>query len=568
MAAKQRLLFNVLYRHAPRVFHRLHHQHRHHHHSRRNNSAAAWASSPWVRGLLAFSLALLHIGALYFLISKAAVRGFAWQRSFFRAVVSEWLSDFLVVQVGEIAIIDFWLVRTYLASEMARAMRQVVRAGTAASEGIRAVDRARERERVQGTLPLPSTWVYSQAGFTAMGMLKDVEGEAAVTAAAAHTAVPPEVPYLLQHLSSSMGSITVEAATTTTTPRRKRRTLFDRGLERALCWFMRPSSASSTKRSRWWSWGWGDAHDVGSVAVEEDAFFFHQMVSPAFQRTLPMVVTLFMTFVIASVAYLWLLVLQPSKQEDDSLSLWRTLLWCVIGGLLAGWVGRYLVYDGYRHLSAQRRRRSRRRLRRRQRPTAVAAEEVEQDDDDNNDDTVGADGTGAGAVRDTATSVPAAFVAPLTVPPVDGDPPSTHSNSSHHHRHHHDNDNDSGSWAAASSSLSSQSASPSLSLSWSSLASFDVLSDGEHDNDDRTDRTVVVGAPYDAAFPPPPSSADDDDDVATFVVDMTAASAARGLATGSPAASQDNSSGSSASWWLLFDDSDDPSDGSLPHHHP
>jgi len=63
-------------------------------------------------------LLLLHAGALYFLLAKAAIRGYSWQIAFFRATVSEILIDVLFIEVLHIAVLEYLLPGLLVAPEM------------------------------------------------------------------------------------------------------------------------------------------------------------------------------------------------------------------------------------------------------------------------------------------------------------------------------------------------------------------------------------------------------------------------------------------------------------------
>jgi hypothetical protein len=91
----------------------------------RPNGHGRWATV--AKGLPYLMVALLltmHAGALYFLVSKAAVRGLAWQRSFFNAVLWEWGTDVSVVQTVEVYVVDLviprWFLRRWMAQLHAR----------------------------------------------------------------------------------------------------------------------------------------------------------------------------------------------------------------------------------------------------------------------------------------------------------------------------------------------------------------------------------------------------------------------------------------------------------------
>jgi hypothetical protein len=67
-------------------------------------STVYWQYSMWA------ILICAHAGAWYFLLAKAAVRGFGWQISFFRATVWEILTDIFFIQVVEILLLDYALI--------------------------------------------------------------------------------------------------------------------------------------------------------------------------------------------------------------------------------------------------------------------------------------------------------------------------------------------------------------------------------------------------------------------------------------------------------------------------
>jgi hypothetical protein len=62
-----------------------------------------WQYGTWV------ALLLLHGGALYFLLAKAAIRGYSWQIAFFQACISEVLMDIFLIQVIEIVLLSYLL---------------------------------------------------------------------------------------------------------------------------------------------------------------------------------------------------------------------------------------------------------------------------------------------------------------------------------------------------------------------------------------------------------------------------------------------------------------------------
>jgi hypothetical protein len=77
-------------------------------------------------------------GALYYIVSKAAVRGYGWQVSFLKIALFEWFSEVVLLRSVEIALFDYglcWLVE----GEVEAAMAQVAAAAaslTAAGVGV------------------------------------------------------------------------------------------------------------------------------------------------------------------------------------------------------------------------------------------------------------------------------------------------------------------------------------------------------------------------------------------------------------------------------------------------
>eukprot|EP01042_Synura_sphagnicola_P031661 gene31661-40761_t len=61
-------------------------------------------------------------------MSKAAVRGYAWQIAFFQAIFVEWASDIFVCQMVESLILDCWLPSRVLQQSMHRNMRSLLMA--------------------------------------------------------------------------------------------------------------------------------------------------------------------------------------------------------------------------------------------------------------------------------------------------------------------------------------------------------------------------------------------------------------------------------------------------------
>eukprot|EP01033_Poteriospumella_lacustris_P005625 gene5625-4024_t len=91
----------------------------------RSNGHGRWATvAKRLPYLMVALLLTMHAGALYFLVSKAAVRGLAWQRSFFNAVLWEWGTDVSVVQTVEVYVVDLviprWFLRRWMAQLHAR----------------------------------------------------------------------------------------------------------------------------------------------------------------------------------------------------------------------------------------------------------------------------------------------------------------------------------------------------------------------------------------------------------------------------------------------------------------
>jgi hypothetical protein len=75
-------------------------------------SSVYWQYGMWM------VLLLMHAGALYFLLAKAAVRGYEWQVAFFSGAMSEVLWDILFIQVMEVLLLDYGLVVVLLASRI------------------------------------------------------------------------------------------------------------------------------------------------------------------------------------------------------------------------------------------------------------------------------------------------------------------------------------------------------------------------------------------------------------------------------------------------------------------
>lgn len=64
----------------------------------------------WVwQAVVATTLVMLNGGALYFIISKAAVRGYDWQVSFLKIAAWEWFSDVVLMQGCEVWLFDYYL---------------------------------------------------------------------------------------------------------------------------------------------------------------------------------------------------------------------------------------------------------------------------------------------------------------------------------------------------------------------------------------------------------------------------------------------------------------------------
>jgi hypothetical protein len=75
-------------------------------------SSVYWQYGMWM------ILLLMHVGALYFLLAKAAMRGYDWQVSFFRGALSEMILDILFIQVVEVLLLDYGLVVVMLSSQI------------------------------------------------------------------------------------------------------------------------------------------------------------------------------------------------------------------------------------------------------------------------------------------------------------------------------------------------------------------------------------------------------------------------------------------------------------------
>lgn len=72
--------------------------------------SVVWLRYLWYRQVLVVGLLVMgNAGALYFLVSKAAVRGYAWQISFLKIAMLEWVSEVVLLQSLEIALFDYAL---------------------------------------------------------------------------------------------------------------------------------------------------------------------------------------------------------------------------------------------------------------------------------------------------------------------------------------------------------------------------------------------------------------------------------------------------------------------------
>jgi hypothetical protein len=78
-------------------------------HHRWSETESTRYATLWLQYVFVLLLLMMHSGALYFLVSKAAARGFGWQRAFFKAVMWEWLTDICLVQSVECGVLDLLL---------------------------------------------------------------------------------------------------------------------------------------------------------------------------------------------------------------------------------------------------------------------------------------------------------------------------------------------------------------------------------------------------------------------------------------------------------------------------
>jgi hypothetical protein len=74
-------------------------------------------SSVWQYGMW-MVLLLMHACVLYFLLTKATVRGYEWQVAFFSGAMSEVLWEILFIQVMEVLLLNYGLVVALLASRI------------------------------------------------------------------------------------------------------------------------------------------------------------------------------------------------------------------------------------------------------------------------------------------------------------------------------------------------------------------------------------------------------------------------------------------------------------------
>lgn len=130
----------------------------------RSNGHGRWTAVGKAMPYLMVALLLtMHAGALYFLVSKAAVRGLTWQRSFFNAVLWEWGTDVSVIQTVEVYVVDLviprWFLRRWMAPLHARlsdpAPALAVVAATAEADGWQAEDHEVEATVAQQNPLLP-----------------------------------------------------------------------------------------------------------------------------------------------------------------------------------------------------------------------------------------------------------------------------------------------------------------------------------------------------------------------------------------------------------------------------
>lgn len=98
--------------------------------------------------LLITLLFMIHAGALYFLVTKAAVRGYSWQISFFKATISEWMSDIFVSQSIEILILDCMLPSSCLYEDTQRHVETLLENAYVLSEPSKSKSNSLEDERV------------------------------------------------------------------------------------------------------------------------------------------------------------------------------------------------------------------------------------------------------------------------------------------------------------------------------------------------------------------------------------------------------------------------------------
>jgi hypothetical protein len=99
--------------------HVLHHVFRDWFPEKRFLSSVYWQYAMWML------LLLMHAGAMYFLLAKAAIRGYSWQVTFFRVSVSEVLMDVFFIEILEVLLLDYLLVVMIFGSRMKLVQKQL-----------------------------------------------------------------------------------------------------------------------------------------------------------------------------------------------------------------------------------------------------------------------------------------------------------------------------------------------------------------------------------------------------------------------------------------------------------
>ncbi len=67
-------------------------------------------------------LLCVNCGAFYFIITKTVARGYAWQWSFFQALMLEWIAEIFFIELMEIVVLDIWLPGSVYAEAKVAAM--------------------------------------------------------------------------------------------------------------------------------------------------------------------------------------------------------------------------------------------------------------------------------------------------------------------------------------------------------------------------------------------------------------------------------------------------------------